>query len=236
MKKLSAFLAALLLALSLCAGVPALAADSDFPEPPWGNIQDMSVYVNGEYDPDHVQVVYDMDNDTHTFTYIGAGDVTGWEFPWAVENTDYIVLARGGDSITLRFINADHGIPYINVLVGTKTTATTAPPTPGVETPQTTAAATKSVKTTAPARVANGGTLPAENEESSAAANAETAAAAPSSSSAAETQAAESADTQAADSAAASVNPLWIVLGVVAAVAVLAAVAVVLWRRRQSKG
>lgn len=116
-KQISTLLASILLVVSLLVAVPAFAADSDFPEPNWGNIQDISVYVNGEYDPNYVETVYDQESDAHTFTYIGSGKLTGWEFPWSVEGTDYELISESGNSVTLRFINEYHGIPYVNVLV-----------------------------------------------------------------------------------------------------------------------
>lgn len=116
-KQISTLLASILLVVSLLVAVPAFAADSDFPEPNWGYIQDISVYVNGKYDPDHVETVYDQESDAHTFTYIGSGKLTGWEFPWSVEGMDYELLSESGNSVTLRFINEYHGIPYVNVLV-----------------------------------------------------------------------------------------------------------------------
>lgn len=118
MKKLfSSFIACALLLTCLLGTVPALADDSDFPEPNWGYVQDTTPYVNGEINFDDITNTYDMDTGTHTITYIGKGTLTDWEFPWSAKGTDYEVVSQSGNSIELRYINAYGGIPYINAIV-----------------------------------------------------------------------------------------------------------------------
>lgn len=56
-------------------------------------------------------------DDTLTISYEGDGTLTGWEFPTLQENKDYEVISRQNNSITLKMLNGDYGLPYINALV-----------------------------------------------------------------------------------------------------------------------
>lgn len=127
MKKFSLWFASLLLITGLLTAMPVFAEDSTYPEPNWGYMQDLATYVNDVSNTDDITVSYDQAADAHTFTYVGSGTLTGWTFPWASEGEDYEIVSESGNSITLRFINAEHGIPYLNAVVdfstGDKTSA-----------------------------------------------------------------------------------------------------------------
>lgn len=127
MKKFSLWIASMLLITGLLTAMPVFAEDSTYPEPNWGHIQDICSYVNDEVNSEDITDTYDQAADAHTFTYVGSGTLTGWTFPWATEGKDYEIVSQSGNSITLHFINAEHGIPYLNAVVdfgtGDKTSA-----------------------------------------------------------------------------------------------------------------
>lgn len=126
MKRKLCFLFALTAAVCIfsCA-VPAMADDSPYDDfwddtNNWQYIQDISVFINDSKDwPDgtDIRTEYDPSLDSHTFEYVGNGDLQEWTFPKAVEGRDYEIVSRSNNSITLRFINPTHGIPYVNAVV-----------------------------------------------------------------------------------------------------------------------
>lgn len=131
-QKLSRLLAGLTAICLLACTMPALADDSPYDDfwddtNNWQYIQDISVFINDSKDwPDgnDIRTEYDPSQDSHTFEYIGNGDLQGWTFPKAVEGRDYETVSHSGNSITLQFINPTHGIPYVNAVVdfGDRTT------------------------------------------------------------------------------------------------------------------
>lgn len=65
--------------------------------------------VNGQTSND---VTYERDPDDPnkiTFTYIGEGDITGWEFPGMTEGVDYRIISQDGNSITIELLNGYDG-------------------------------------------------------------------------------------------------------------------------------
>lgn len=65
--------------------------------------------VNGKVSND---VTYERDPDDPnkiTFTYIGEGDITGWEFPGMTEGVDYNIISQVDNSITIMIINGYDG-------------------------------------------------------------------------------------------------------------------------------
>lgn len=112
-----------ILSISIC---PMLSFAQDFNEdvyPPVSSVQDLSTFVNDELSYDF-SMEYNQEKDATTFTYTGTDKVNEWQFPRAVEGKDYQVIEKGDNFITVKFINASHGIPYINAVVGNSAVTT----------------------------------------------------------------------------------------------------------------
>lgn len=65
--------------------------------------------VNGQVSND---VIYERDPENPniiTFTYIGSGEITGWEFPGMVEGVDYSIVSEDGNTITIELLNGYNG-------------------------------------------------------------------------------------------------------------------------------
>ncbi|MFR5875588.1 MAG: hypothetical protein ACLUFN_03775 [Eubacterium sp.] len=65
--------------------------------------------VNGQTSND---VTYERDPENPnkiTFTYVGEGDITGWEFPGMTEGVDYRIISQDGNSITIELLNGYDG-------------------------------------------------------------------------------------------------------------------------------
>ena len=60
---------------------------------------------------------YDETTGQHTFTYEGEGVVTGWEFPLSQEGKDYEFISQNENHITIKIVNEDNVLPYINAIV-----------------------------------------------------------------------------------------------------------------------
>ena len=73
-------------------------------------------YANGIINEDIAQE-YDSSSDSFTFSYNGGGTVTGWELPNLKEGVNYEVIDNSNTSFTVKLINGQIRIPYVNVLV-----------------------------------------------------------------------------------------------------------------------
>ena len=80
-------------------------------------VQDITVYVNGLRNFGDIHSELGEEADSHKFTYSGKGTVVDWEFPNLIEGVNYEVLKKEGNSITLRLINGQNEIPYLNAFV-----------------------------------------------------------------------------------------------------------------------
>lgn len=83
-------------------------------------VQDVTPYVNGlryygeAYD---VYNEYSEAADSLKYTYSGKGSVVDWELPNLTEGVNYEVLKKEGNSITIKLINGQKEIPYLNAFV-----------------------------------------------------------------------------------------------------------------------
>lgn len=91
---------------------------------PRPNVQGAEGYVNSK-SADGIYIVADTETGGSKITYNGDGKLTGWEFPLLEEGKDYEIISQEGNSITIKLINENHELPYINALVdfGETTTA-----------------------------------------------------------------------------------------------------------------
>lgn len=80
-------------------------------------VQDITVYINGLRNYGDIDIDYDKTLDIHTYTYMGKGTLVGWEFPNLTEGVNYKVVGKGENSLTIRLINGQNEIPYLNVFV-----------------------------------------------------------------------------------------------------------------------
>ncbi len=102
--------------------------------------------VNGQTSTD---VRYEIDpNDPNkiTFTYVGDGELVGWEFlpETLVEGTNYRIVTQSGNAITIELINGYNGEVIANAIVKfpegdepEKTTKTTVKKNTGSKSPDT---------------------------------------------------------------------------------------------------
>lgn len=92
---------------------------------PKPNCQDVTPCVNDIEFGGEIGGTYDSSTGENTFTYESEGTIKGWEFPLLEEGKDYEIISQEGNSITIKLINENHELPYINALVdfGETTTA-----------------------------------------------------------------------------------------------------------------
>ncbi len=83
---------------------------------PRPNSQDALGYVNSEMGG-NIYSQADPQTGGCKITYNGDGKLTGWEFPLLEEGKDYEIISRKGNSITIKLINKNQELPYINALV-----------------------------------------------------------------------------------------------------------------------
>lgn len=102
--------------LILSCSISALAETEKYWEPK-PDCQDITPCVNDVEFGGEIDSSYNPSTEEHLFTYEGEGVVTGWEFPTSKENTDYEIISQKGNSITIKLINENHELPYINALV-----------------------------------------------------------------------------------------------------------------------
>lgn len=119
MKKIiSAFLSlAVILAITALCSFSAFAETTARYWEPRPNCQDVTPCVNGVEFGGEIGSEYNRSTDEHLFTYEGEGTVTGWEFPLSEEGKDYEVTAINGSSISIKLVNENKELPYINALV-----------------------------------------------------------------------------------------------------------------------
>lgn len=80
-------------------------------------VQDITVYVNGLRNFGEIHNEFGEVADSLKYTYSGKGSVVDWELPNLTEGVHYEVLKKEGNSITLKLINGQNEIPYLNVFV-----------------------------------------------------------------------------------------------------------------------
>lgn len=80
-------------------------------------VQDITAYVNGLRSYGGFKFDLDGATEGHIFTYTGEGTVVGWELPNLKEGVNYEVLAKDEKSFTVKLINGQNEIPYLNVFV-----------------------------------------------------------------------------------------------------------------------
>ena len=80
-------------------------------------VQDITVYVNGFRNYGDFKSGIDGAENSHIFTYTGKGSVKGWELPNLTEGVNYEVLRKDEKSFTVRLINGQNEIPYLNAFV-----------------------------------------------------------------------------------------------------------------------
>lgn len=80
-------------------------------------VQDITVYVNGFRSYGDFEFGIDGVENSHIFTYTGKGDVQEWELPNLTEGVNYEVLKKDEKSLTIRLINGQKEIPYLNAFV-----------------------------------------------------------------------------------------------------------------------
>lgn len=100
----------------LSGSISALAETEKYWEPR-PNCQDITPCVNDVEFGGEIGSSYDPTTEEHLFTYEGEGVLIGWEFPLSEEEKDYEIISQKGNSITIKLINENHELPYINALV-----------------------------------------------------------------------------------------------------------------------
>lgn len=91
---------------------------------PRPNCQDSLSYVNDEINYSDIESEYDNENDAIIFRYAGKGNINSWEFPLSQEGKDYEIVSQNDNNITIKLINENHELPYINALVDFNETST----------------------------------------------------------------------------------------------------------------
>ena len=103
--------------LSLQSEIPDITVSvSPYSSPEIFSEKTTAFYANGIINED-IEQEYDRNSDSFTFTYNGGGTVTGWELPNLKEGVHYEVLEESATAFTVKLINGQSRIPYVNVLV-----------------------------------------------------------------------------------------------------------------------
>lgn len=119
MKKAITIIISLLVIITV-AGIGSISAFAETTTKYWEprpNSQDKETYVNGYGGIISVNEDWNKEDDTLTFWVDDSWHVTGWEFPTLIENEQYEIVSKKGNSITIRLLTEDRNLPYINVLV-----------------------------------------------------------------------------------------------------------------------
>lgn len=119
MKKFISIFTSIIMTIAvICTGsISAFAESTTKYWEPKPNCQDITPCVNDVEFGGIIDSSYDPSTTEHLFTYKGEGIVTDWEFPLSQEGKDYKIISQTSNSITIKLINENHVLPYINALV-----------------------------------------------------------------------------------------------------------------------
>lgn len=116
-KAISIFISIILLATTILSGsLSAFAENTTKYWEPRPNAQTTLSYINGEIGG-NIYVEADSQTGGCKITYDDNGKLTGWEFPLLEEGKDYEIISQKENSITIKLINKNQELPYINALV-----------------------------------------------------------------------------------------------------------------------
>lgn len=122
---------------------------------PRPNAQSSLGYVNDK-PAEGIYIEADTETGGTKITYNGNGKLTGWEFPLLEKGKDYEIIFQKGNSITIKLINENHELPYINALVDLPETASSTETTKSNNQNESTKATTTEItKTTVSSTVEN---------------------------------------------------------------------------------
>ncbi len=128
MKRFISIFTSIIMALTvICTGsISAFAESTTKYWEPRPNCQDTLSCINNE-PGDGIHIDYNKSEGTHTISYDGEGTLTSWEFPTSKENVDYQIISQKGNSITIKLIDENYELPYVNALVDFGETTASAP-------------------------------------------------------------------------------------------------------------
>lgn len=116
-KAISIFISIILSVITIfCVSLSAFAETTTKYWEPRPNAQGAEGYVNSK-PTDEIYLEADTKTNGSKITYNGDGKLTGWEFPLLEEGKDYEIISRKENSITIKLINKNYELPYINALV-----------------------------------------------------------------------------------------------------------------------
>lgn len=123
-KAMSIFISIILSVITIfCVSLSAFAETTTKYWEPRPNAQGAEGYVNSK-PTDEIYLEADTKTKGSKITYNGDGKLTGWEFPLLEEGKDYEIISQKENSITIKLINKNQELPYINALVDFGETAT----------------------------------------------------------------------------------------------------------------
>ena len=123
-KTISIFVSIILSVITIfCVSLSAFAETTTKYWEPRPDAQSALSYVNGEIGG-NIYVEADLQTGGCKITYDDNGRLIGWEFPLLEEGKDYKIISQSDNSITIKLMNENHELPYINALVDFGETAT----------------------------------------------------------------------------------------------------------------
>lgn len=116
-KAMSIFISIILSVITIfCVSLSAFAETTTKYWEPRPDAQSALSYVNGEIGG-NIYVEADPQTGGCKITYDDNGRLIGWEFPLLEEGKDYKIISQNDNSITIKLMNENHELPYINALV-----------------------------------------------------------------------------------------------------------------------
>lgn len=116
-KTISIFVSIILSVITIfCVSLSAFAETTTKYWEPRPDAQSALSYVNGEIGG-NIYVEADLQTGGCKITYDDNGRLIGWEFPLLEEGKDYKIISQSDNSITIKLMNENHELPYINALV-----------------------------------------------------------------------------------------------------------------------
>lgn len=116
-KTISIFVSIILSVITIfCVSLSAFAETTTKYWEPRPDAQSALSYVNGEIGG-NIYVEADPQTGGCKITYDDNGRLIGWEFPLLEEGKDYKIISQSDNSITIKLMNENHELPYINALV-----------------------------------------------------------------------------------------------------------------------
>lgn len=116
-KTISIFVSIILSVITIfCVSLSAFAETTTKYWEPRPDAQSALSYVNGEIGG-NIYVESDPQTGGCKITYDDNGRLIGWEFPLLEEGKDYKIISQSDNSITIKLMNENHELPYINALV-----------------------------------------------------------------------------------------------------------------------